>query len=115
MGTADVVILPIFQERLLSVGDFLAINGEAIYKTRPCKEVQNETAIHGAYYTSKPDQDLVYLTIVPTNGFWPAPGTTLNLRGVKTAESVYMLTKDGTKGIECIETGSHVQCVAPSP
>jgi alpha-L-fucosidase len=113
--TAEGVILPIFQERLLSIGDFLAINGEAIYKTRPCKAVQNETAIEGAYYTSKPDQDLVYLSIVPSNGYWPRPGSMLYLTGVKSAESVYMLIANGTKGVECMDTGSHVQCVAPSP
>jgi len=115
--TADGIILPIFQERLVSVGDFLEINGEAIYKTRPCKEVQNETAVEGAYYTCKPDQDLAYLSIVPTNGLWPRPGSKLELTGVKSADSVYMLIANSTsgQGVMCIDSGTHVQCIAPSP
>lgn len=35
-------IEPIFQERLLDIGSFLKVNGDAIYKTTPWKH-QNET------------------------------------------------------------------------
>ena len=33
--THDGRIVPVFQERLLALGDWLKINGDAIYQTRP--------------------------------------------------------------------------------
>jgi len=113
--TADGLILPVFQERLKGIGAYLSINGEGVYKTSPCMEAQKETAIDGAYYTAKPDQDLVYLHVVPTDGLWPTPGSTLHLSGVKAAESVYLLTSKGTRGIHCMEHGGQLHCKAPCP
>jgi len=51
--TADGLILPIFEERLNQVGDYLEVNGEAIYHTIPHRTKQNAT-VHGgplAYFT----------------------------------------------------------------
>lgn len=39
--TKDGLIVPIFQERLLAVGKWLSINGEAIYASKPWR-VQSE-------------------------------------------------------------------------
>jgi len=113
--TADGLILPIFQERLKAIGAYLKINGEGVYQTRPCMEAQKETAIEGGYYTAKPDQDLVYLHVVPSDGLWPTPGSTLHLSGVRAVESVYLLTAKGTRGIECSEHGGQLHCKVPSP
>ncbi|XP_026329740.1 plasma alpha-L-fucosidase-like [Hyposmocoma kahamanoa] len=44
------IIAPIFQERLLQLGDWLKINGEAIYKTTPW-ESQQDTLNADAWYT----------------------------------------------------------------
>ncbi|XP_012666840.1 tissue alpha-L-fucosidase [Otolemur garnettii] len=49
--TKDGLIIPIFQERLLAVGKWLSINGEAIYATKPWRvQLENMTSV---WYTSK--------------------------------------------------------------
>jgi len=51
--TAEGMIIPIFQERLLQIGAWLDINGDSIYGTVPWK-AQNDTAAN-IWYTSKQD------------------------------------------------------------
>ncbi|KAE8624651.1 hypothetical protein XENTR_v10006013 [Xenopus tropicalis] len=46
------LIVPIFQERLLAVGKWLKINGEAIYASKPWR-VQKENSSVTIWYTSK--------------------------------------------------------------
>nr|XP_059872081.1 tissue alpha-L-fucosidase isoform X2 [Delphinus delphis] len=50
--TKDGLIVPIFQERLLAVGKWLSINGEAIYASKPWR-VQLEKNTTSVWYTSK--------------------------------------------------------------
>ncbi|KAK2493711.1 hypothetical protein MC885_003266, partial [Smutsia gigantea] len=50
--TKDGLIVPIFQERLLAVGKWLHINGEAIYSSKPWR-VQSEKNMTSIWYTSK--------------------------------------------------------------
>ena len=61
---ADGTIPAIFWDRLLGIGDWLKVNGEAIYKTKPWKVAQNQTDV-GAYYTTK--DDVVYALVTK----WP--------------------------------------------
>ncbi|CAK1552201.1 unnamed protein product [Leptosia nina] len=48
--TKEGTIAPIFQERLLALGEWLQINGEAIYETSPWKH-QNDSLNSDAWYT----------------------------------------------------------------
>ena len=78
---ADGTIPAIFWDRLLGIGDWLKVNGEAIYKTKPWKIAQNQTDV-GAYYTTK--DNVVYALVTK----WPkdnrlvlnAPMPTANTR-----------------------------------
>ncbi|XP_015262659.1 PREDICTED: tissue alpha-L-fucosidase [Gekko japonicus] len=50
--TKEGVIAPVFQERLLALGRWLKINGEAIYESKPWR-VQRENGTARTWYTSK--------------------------------------------------------------
>ena len=51
--TKDGIIAPIFQERLKEIGQYLAINGEAVYSTTPWR-AQNDSNTKHIWYTTKP-------------------------------------------------------------
>ncbi|XP_007933909.1 tissue alpha-L-fucosidase [Orycteropus afer afer] len=88
--TKDGVIVPIFQERLLAVGKWLSINGEAIYASKPWR-VQSDNNGTSVWYTSKgPD---VYAILLQ----WPENGV-LNLASPKTTSTteVTMLGLEGS-------------------
>ena len=67
--TADGRILPIFEERLRSLGDWLAINGQAIYSTRPWRVNQTDRTAD-VYYTKSQEVGTLYaiFTEFPENG-----------------------------------------------
>lgn len=62
--TKDGIIAPIYQQRLKEIGEWLAINGEAIYGSKPWS-AQNDTLTKGVWYTSK--DKAVYAIVL----FWP--------------------------------------------
>ncbi|KAM7452402.1 Tissue alpha-L-fucosidase [Porites harrisoni] len=68
--TADGRIIPAFQERLLQMGEWLSVNGEAIYSTKPWR-AQNDTIDKNVWYTSK--ADAVYAIALE----WPLDELTL--------------------------------------
>lgn len=47
--THDGIIAPIFEERLRQIGDWLKVNGEAIYSTQPWTH-QNDTLTPDVWY-----------------------------------------------------------------
>ena len=72
--TADGRIPVIMQERLLEIGEWLKVNGEAIYKTRRRREVTSEDDVK---FTRSKDEKIVYAICVK----WP--GRELKLESVK--------------------------------
>ncbi|CAB4054173.1 FUCA [Lepeophtheirus salmonis] len=63
--TKEGTIIPIFEERLLSMGSWLKVNGEGIYDSVPWFK-QNETTLEEKipiWYTHRPDLNSVYGTL----------------------------------------------------
>ncbi|KAL3230262.1 hypothetical protein MRX96_048501 [Rhipicephalus microplus] len=58
--TKDGIISPIFEERLTQLGQWLSVNGEAVYGSKPWK-YQNDTATPNVWYTAKDDVVYVYV------------------------------------------------------
>lgn len=65
--TSEGTITPIYEERLLQLGSWLSINGEAIYATKPWR-AQNETSIPVWYTASKSTHGTVYAILLS----WPS-------------------------------------------
>jgi alpha-L-fucosidase len=63
---ADGTIDPIFVDRLSGMGDWLRVNGEAIYSSRPWNVCQNETE-SAVYYTRREDVLYAILTEWPVD------------------------------------------------
>jgi len=68
--TREGTIPPIMQERLLQLGEWLGVNGGAVYNSTPWA-VQNDTATPGVWYTQR--DGAVYATALQ----WPKDGSLL--------------------------------------
>ena len=79
--TKDGIISPIFEERLRGMGEWLKINGEAIYNTKPWM-IQNDTLSNTVWYTQSKNTKQVYAIILE----WPNEGL-LYLGSLKTSPS----------------------------
>lgn len=62
-------IPPIMQERLLQIGDWLKINGEAIYGSQRWQKVSQWTAGRKDYSAKKGEDIMMKLTVDPSPGF----------------------------------------------
>ena len=67
---ADGTLPPIFVDRLVGIGEWLKVNGEAIYKSRPWSVCQNETASN-VFYTVKEDNSTNQKTLYVLLREWP--------------------------------------------
>jgi alpha-L-fucosidase len=87
-------IMPVFKERLNQTGTWLAINGEAIYSTKPWK-FQNDTVTPGVWYTTSTKTGGVYAMLLD----WPSTYTvTLGaLKGMKATSITLMGYKEELK------------------
>ena len=63
---ADGTISPIFVDRMLALGDWLKINGQAIYNSRPWKVCAQDSSSPSVYYTR--DEKLLYAHLTR----WPS-------------------------------------------
>src|SRR3569623_693611 len=63
---ADGTIHPLYVDRLIGIGDWLQVNGEAIYGTTIWNVCQNETA-SSVFYTRRADRLYVHFTQWPKN------------------------------------------------
>ncbi|XP_065668805.1 alpha-L-fucosidase isoform X1 [Hydra vulgaris] len=66
--TADGRIVPIFQERLLQMGSWLKVNGEAIYESKIWR-VQNDTSAERTWFTQKSSDVYAIILDWPTDGY----------------------------------------------
>lgn len=90
--TKDGIIAPIFQERLLDMGKWLAINGEAIYSSKPWI-AQNDSLTSDVWYTSDASKNVYAIALQwPSNNIlylksaysaFTSPATTVELLGNK--------------------------------
>jgi len=83
--TAEGMIIPVFQERLLQIGAWLDVNGDSIYSTTPWR-AQNDTSAN-IWYTQKKGMVYAILLSWPENNQvvltqpWPSANTTVTFLG----------------------------------
>lgn len=84
----DGKIPPIYEERLKQMGNWLTVNGEAIYDTQPWKRA-NDTLSNHVWYTTKGEAVYGILLKWPENNvielglIQPTEGTIVTILGIK--------------------------------
>lgn len=102
--TSDGRIPPIMQERLLEIGDWLKVNGEAIYGTHPWKRSHEG---NGVWYTAKGNDLYAIYTA------WP--GSELVIPGVRASGPVSLLGANGPLTTRTESGSLHIQIPPIAP
>ena len=90
---ADGTISPIFVDRLLGLGDWLKVNGQAIYNSRPWKVCDKDSNNPTVYYTR--DDTLVYAHLTR----WPSDNqVVLDCPEVSNSTKAFVLGMKHTDG-----------------
>ena len=97
--TADGRIPVIMQQRLIEIGAWLEVNGEAIYGTRPWRQVADGPKVR---YTAK--GDAVYAICLE----WPGPGLVLTAPKAAGAVEATLLGHDQPLECEAAADGLHI-------
>jgi len=104
--THDGRIVPIFQERLLQLGNFLSINGEAVYSSSPWTKVQNQTDI-GAFYTT--NNNNLYVLMAP----WPTASSINLISNPKPGPSASVVALGDNTPLTFSSTGNSLKIDLP--
>ncbi|KAK8792864.1 hypothetical protein WA158_005028 [Blastocystis sp. Blastoise] len=104
--TADGRIVPMMQERLIQLGDWMKVNGEAIYKSVPWR-VQDEDK--KVYFTERKDLSAVYAILTE----WPEDNT-VTLSSPQLTENTKMSLMGSDKPVEFKQDGEKITVTLPN-
>ncbi|VVC43120.1 Hypothetical protein CINCED_3A019106 [Cinara cedri] len=65
--TSDGMIPPLYEERLLQIGQWLSVNGESIFNSKPWPNCQNDTQNPHLWYTQGNVSSIIYAIVLQ----WP--------------------------------------------
>jgi alpha-L-fucosidase len=103
--TADGRIPVIAQQRLTDIGEWLKINGEAIYGTTKFEKSSDTINGHKVYFTAKPDATYIIFSHWPENSF------NVNFNSARKIKDITLL--NGNKKVSWSRKGNQVAMKLP--